>query len=310
VGIGSWVYQLRRTCANGPRASFYREVVRRRILRTPPIEGLTDARCDIHVLTSREDWLNLIWTLKSFYAASGRNYKLCIHDDGTLDQAAKREVSRQFPDARLIDSETANREVLLKLEAYPRCRTFRQTNLLAKKVFDFRHYLQSERLLLLDSDVLFFSAPSELLHRLEAPEYVRNSVNADVASALTVDSRDVRNLLGLELPERFNSGLGVIHGQSLRLDWIEEFLGLPGVLNHSWRIEQTLLALCSARWGVELLPNEYCVSLKPGVGGCVAKHYVGAVRHLMYSEGIAQLARQGLLKSRFQPRAMDVVSAS
>ena len=31
------------------------------------------------------DWLNLLWTLKSFYLVSGRRYRLCIHEDGTLD---------------------------------------------------------------------------------------------------------------------------------------------------------------------------------------------------------------------------------
>ena len=310
MGIGKLVYQLRRRCANGPRASYYREFVRRRILQTPPIEDLTDPRVEIHVLTSREDWLNLIWTLKSFYAASRRRYSLCIHDDGTLDEAARRELSWHFPEARLIDRETADREALPTLSTCPRCRAFRETNRLAPKIFDFRHYLRCERMLLLDSDVLFFSEPRELLHRLESPEYLRNSVNADVASAFTVDPSDVRSQLGLELPERFNSGLGIIHAQSLQLDWIEEFLGLPGVLGHPWRIEQTLFALCSARWGVELLPHEYRVSLKSGVSGCVAKHYVGAVRHLMYSEGMAQLVRQGILSSRCRPPRRPVVSAS
>jgi hypothetical protein len=36
-----------------------------RILSTLPIEDTTDKRCEIHVLTSKEDWLNLVCTLKS-----------------------------------------------------------------------------------------------------------------------------------------------------------------------------------------------------------------------------------------------------
>jgi hypothetical protein len=69
---------------------------------------------------------------------------------------------------------------------------------------------------------------------------------------------------------------------------------MPGILGHFWRIEQTLLALCSARFGVELLPSEYRISLTCGAENCVAKHYVGAVRHLMYSEGMRRLYRNGL----------------
>ena len=69
---------------HGLRVAWYRDVVRPRILSTPPITGTTDKRCEIHVLTSKNDWLNLVWTLKSFYISSGRRYALCIHEDGSL----------------------------------------------------------------------------------------------------------------------------------------------------------------------------------------------------------------------------------
>ena len=62
-----------------------------------------------------------------------------------------------------------------------------------------------------------------------------------------------------------NSGLGLVHRNSIRWDWTEEFLALPGILaGHFWRIEQTLFALCSSRYGVELLPDEYTLNLEPG----------------------------------------------
>ena len=298
MSLGSRVLALRSRYGHGLRVAYFRDVVRPRILRTRPVVGLTDERCEIHVLTSAQDWLNLLWALKSFYWASGRRYALCIHDDGTLDSAAGCELERHFPDARFIPRARADAEVLPALEQHPRCKAFRETNHLSPKLFDFRHYLESERMLLLDSDVLFFAEPTELLRRIEDVEYRLNSVNEDDATAYTVDPAEVRARLGLQLPERFNSGLGVIHRDSLRLDWLEEFLGLPGVLSHFWRIEQTLFALCSARHGVELLPPEYRISLKKGVADCLAKHYVGAVRHLMYGEGLAQLVKQGLLQDR------------
>ena len=82
----------------------------------------------------------------------------------------------------------------------------------------------------------------------------------------------------------------------LNLDWIEEFLQLPGILGHFWRIEQTLYALCSSRYGVELLPEEYDVFLKGNVGERPSRHYVGAIRHEMYREGMRKLVKQGFLK--------------
>ena len=60
------------------------------------------------------------------------------------------------------------------------------------------------------------------------------------------------------------------------------------------RIEQTLFALCSSRYGVELLPEAYDVHLDEGIRGPV-RHYVGAVRQQMYGEGIRRLLTEDFL---------------
>src|SRR5262245_55359395 len=94
---------LRQRFGHGLRVAYYRDIVRPRILRTAPITGLTDRRCELHVMTSGGGWLNLMWSLKSFYWASGRTYALCIHDDGSLPETARHSLRRHFPDGRLID---------------------------------------------------------------------------------------------------------------------------------------------------------------------------------------------------------------
>ena len=152
-------------------------------------------------------------------------------------------------------------------------------------------------MLLLDSDVLFFREPTKLLRAIEDPGYGLNTVNRDIASAYTVDPAEVKRQMGINFIERFNTGLGLIQKESLRLDWIEEFLGLPGILEgHFWRIEQTLYALCSSRFGVELLPETYDIRLSGGINNSSCRHYVGAIRHLFYKEGIRWLVRAGLLQ--------------
>jgi hypothetical protein len=270
--------------------------VRPRILSTGPIECGGDKSCEIHVLTSAADWLNLVWALKSFYFYSKRKYSLCIHDDGSLGSHEASTLRKHFPGARLISRMEADGKLEEVLASYPRSLAFRRSNHLAPKVFDFAHYLTAPRLLLLDSDILFFTEPVELLRRIEDTAYKLNSVNGDVSSAYTIDADIVRLTLGLEMPQRFNSGLGLIHRESMRFDWIEEFLALPGIIGHFWRIEQTIYALCSARFGVEMLPAGYDVHLDRGIGGRPCRHYIGAIRHLMYSEGIRDLVRRHFLE--------------
>jgi hypothetical protein len=294
--LGGLLLRFRQWSEYGLVTAYYRDVVRPRILRTAPVTGTTDPRCEVHVLTCRSDWLNLIWSLKSFYKYSRRRYALCIHDDGTVPERGLSQLHRHFPEARLILRPEADELAERELRDYPGCLHFRRTNLLAPKLFDFIWYLQGDRMLLCDSDVLFFDEPRELLRRIEDPSYKANSVNRDVASAYAVAESDVKRRTGQQLVERFNSGLGLIHKDSMRLEWIEEFLELPGILDgHFWRIEQTVYALCSSRHGVELLPDEYTVYFETGIGTRPLRHYVGAVRYLMFREGMARLAKNGFL---------------
>jgi hypothetical protein len=267
-------------------------VVRPRILSTPPIEDTSDKRCEIHVLTSKEDWVNLIWTLKSFYVASRRRYAVCIHEDGSVDESTIAALRRHFPAARIIRRNEADLKLSEILRDYPRSLSFRNTNLLAPKVFDFIAYLDSDRMGLFDSDLLFFSEPTIYLQRVEDPAYRWNTFNADCDDAYTVDPGTFRSRFGHELIPRVNSGFGLVHRDSIRWDWTEEFLALPGILEgHFWRIEQTLFALCSSRYGVELLPDEYTLTLEPGIGARSFRHYNGRIRHLMYGEGISRLSK-------------------
>ncbi len=294
---GSLLLKARQKYGHGIRTAYFRDRVRPRILNTPPIDCGSSSDCEIHVFTSADDWLNLLWALKTFLHYSERAYGLCIHDDGTLGAESIAALERHFRGARVIVRRQADQEIEEALHPYPRCRRFRKTNHLAPKLLDFLHYLTRPRLLLIDSDVLFFHSPVELLRRCEDAAYALNTLNPDVNSAYTVSFQDAQDRCGVSLHPRLNSGLGLIHRESIRLDWIEEFLALPGIDGHFWRMEQTLYALCSSRFGVELLPDEYAVRLDGGLEDRPCRHYVGAIRHLMYSEGVCHLARNGFLES-------------
>ncbi|MEO1180564.1 MAG: hypothetical protein AAFX51_06850 [Cyanobacteria bacterium J06636_28] len=296
MSLGALALKVRQKYEHGLTVAHYRDTVRPRILKTRPIDNTVGTDCEIHVLTSAKDWLNLMWALKSFYWASNRHYALCIHDDGTLTSKHRDIFQHHFPKARVIERKIADDFVLAGLSNHPRCLEFRKNNHLAPKVFDFAAYLNSDRMLLLDSDILFFEEPTALLNRIENPQYQLNTVNGDTASAFTVDPALVKKQCGFEMVERFNSGLGLIHKASINLDWIEEFLNLPNIICHFWRIEQTLYALFSSKFGAELLPSIYDVHLEGDINGAPSRHYVGTIRHLMYGEGIRYLVKQGILK--------------
>jgi hypothetical protein len=303
MSLGSLVLKFRQKYEHGLHTAYYRDIVRYKILDSPPITNTLNYTCEIHVFTSANDWLNLIWALKSFYYFSKREYALCIHDDGTLTEENLNTLKYHFPNARIILRKEADAKVFALLEPYPRCLEFRRTNIYAPKLLDYRPYLQSDRMLMIDSDVLFFANPTELIQRIDNPQYCLNTVNGDIANAYTVDPAFVEAKYEFRMIEKFNSGLGLIHAQSLLLDWMEEFLGIPDFYARKpnlsrvlWPIEQTIYALCSSRFGVELLPPAYDVHLEGSINGSPCRHYVGKIRHLMYSEGIRHLVQNKFLK--------------
>jgi len=273
-----------------PKMRYYRDVVRPRILNSAPVIDTIDEALEIHVLTSNKDWLNLLWTLKSFYHFSPRRLALCIHADPALSDGAVASLHTHFPKARVITQAVAREEVLDSLAAFPRCRQLRETNILSIKVFDFLHYLQAERMALFDSDLLFFAEPTAWFDYASDPHRRVNVFNRDVATAYAVDEQVIIEA-GFAIHPEVNSGFGIVHKESMPLAWIEDFLSIPGILEgHFWRIEQTLYALCASRFGVELLPDDYRVFLEGNLEDRPFRHYVGAVRDRMYTEGVRRLA--------------------
>jgi hypothetical protein len=251
---------------------------------------LTDDTCEIHALTCERDWVDLIWSLKSLFSVSDVRFRLCIHDDGSLRPEGLAALRDHFPDARVIFRGDADERVGRMLRNHRRCEALRQSNILSLKVFDFLSYLESDRLFLLDSDILFFQRPTVLLQRIQNREYNRNTLNRDWGMGYNVEPEAVQKFLDFPFQSHVNSGLGLIHRESYDLDDFERWLAIPGILSHPHRIEQTLVGLASSKFGHEFLPKEYDVLAQRARANEIVKHYTGPIRYLMYLEGLGRAA--------------------
>ena len=288
--LGKLLYHYRTRFGHGFRTAWQRDVVRWRVLETAPVKGLTDNWCEIHALTCERDWVDLIWSLKSLFSVSDVRFRLCIHDDGSLQPAGLEALRGHFPDARVIFRRDADERVGHILRNHRRCRELRESNILSLKVFDFLSYLESDRLFLLDSDILFFRRPDVLLERIKDREYKRNTLNRDWGMGYNLQPNAVQSILDFPFQSHVNSGLGLIHRESYDLDDFEQWLAIPGILSHPHRIEQTLVGLASSKFGHEFLPQEYDVLAQPTRADDILKHYTGPIRYLMYLEGIDRAA--------------------
>lgn len=257
-----------------------------------PFWNETPQNVPVHLLTGKNDWQLAAWMLASWFHHTEETWRIFIHEDGTLPEEGRALFRKLFPNARIISRDDADSKMDKLLAPYPFCHDYRNKHPLAMKIFDVPAFTDSPRFIVLDSDVLFFNYPSEIM------DWAHGNAqecwfNEDVNEGSLITPDHARTDLGVKLWRKVNSGLGLITKAAIDLEFCERALGETSILKgHIWRIEQTLFALCASRWGKGgLLPPAYEVSLgKHGSPNAVARHYVGAVRDRFYGEGLKRLS--------------------
>lgn len=246
----------------------------------------------VHVLTGAEDWRLTAWMLASWFHYSEHAWPLVIHDDGTLPKEARETLGRLFTSVRFISRAEADAAMEPVLKAFPFCYEYRGMHPLALKIFDIPHFAKSDRFMVFDSDLLFFSFPREILDWVTA----KNDecwFNEDTSEGSLITSQEAESELGVKLWPKVNSGLCLTHKPAIDLDFCDRALAETSIMRgHIWRVEQTLYALCASRHGKGgLLPRQYEVSLgRRSAEDAITRHYVGAVRQRFFGEGLKRLA--------------------
>jgi hypothetical protein len=297
----AWV-RFRQLQYEGMRRANRRWRLWSRILDTPPIVTNPADRntpVEVHILCYERDYLCALWALKSFYHFGRVTYPLVIHLQGDVPRRVTTRLHRHFPGARVIVQVEADSTVesWLRSRGLVRLLAARQRNPFMLKLTDFPVLSESTRLLTLDSDVLFFRLPAELLAAANAPSLM-SLFQRDPESTYNISEESALSELGIRLAPKVNTGIMVFPRESLDLFRCDEYLGHPDVARPSGWIEQTLHALCaSAHGGVAYLPDSYLVSLETDVNleSLVARHYAGPSRPLLTSEGMRHLVRAGFL---------------
>lgn len=276
-----------------------------KVLDTAPIRTRPPAGGDpaeVHILLWERDHLEGMWAAKTFYSASGVDWPLYFHQGGRLSSRAIGRLRVHFPYAVLSLSATADRVVgeVLSRSGYTQLLAARERAFMLRKLIDPIVLGNAGHLLLMDTDVLFFATPTEILDAVEA-KLGSALFNRDEASCYTITKKAARERLGVELPERVNAGLGLIPRAAISLSAAEHWLAAaPELLSETWLTEQTLQALYAGATGVGFLPETYRLSRGPGIKTsdgrpAIAKHYVSYPRPYFYQEGLRHVLRQKLL---------------
>jgi len=304
--VRSWLRKQRRWLefqeANreGWLRAWKRRRIQQRILETRPIptQGADAPRSgtEVRVLTWRRDWINLLWALKSFYRFANVDYPLFIHDGG-LAPGQPEKLREHFPQATLVEASAADVQVAEELHrrGLNRCLAYRKRNVSTRKLFDFYLLSKADFVISIDSDIVFFRRPHELI---PSETTRKNRYNRDCAFWYSMGLDELEATFGIRPPPLVNSGLALVRRESIDFDLINQWLASPKLFEDTWVTEQTLHALCSTVYGIELLPDTYCVATTPGLKpDMVCKHYPSFFRYYLYTEGMKHLLNTGFLEA-------------
>ncbi len=306
LGIGrAWtrIHQLRALTLKGVIAkNLNRHRYLKRILEAQPIPSVGGA-IEVHMLLNHPRIYEGLWSLYSFAYFHGQSCCIVVHDDGTLTESDTAALDALFPGCQIINRNLADSVVLafFQKKGLDRCARLRDTLVFALKLFDPFFFLQSHDLIILDSDVLFFSQPVELLADGDgwAQDNARtpNLYSCDNGYRYCLTPNELATLLGKECIGRFNPGVIRVRNGILDLRRIEEYLQHPGFWKESgqgnYYAELTLWAMELTLAGAEPLPDTYAICPNPTYHpNAVSGHYCGGGywASLFYSWGLPRLA--------------------
>lgn len=245
------------------------------------------------MLVSSKTWHAGILAAASFEFHTNRRWDFYIHEDGSVSSAQRRQIETFLPGIRFVPRSEADERAARLLAPHPHCLANRQKHNLFLKFFDALTFVEEERFLVLDSDVLFFRTPAEILAWADS-NAITCHYNEDTREKYCIPREDIEAALRVTLLPRFNSGLVLMQRKAMDPSLAERLLTAFEVSAHAPQFfEQTLYALMATTnpGGAQALPRTYNISWGYfRERGSICRHYVGKFKHdLLYIEGVPLL---------------------
>ncbi|RYY43569.1 MAG: glycosyl transferase [Chitinophagaceae bacterium] len=246
---------------------------------------------DVYFLTGKKYWFQTAFCLYSLQINAGTNIHAYVVDDGSFDDELEGLAKQCFPNSiTIVQSKKINHFLDEKLpeSKYPVLRRRRIEYPHLRKLTDV-HVLPGERpKLVLDSDMLFFHRPDEMLKWLQNPNgflFMR-----DVTESYGYSLPLMKELTGAStMPERLNVGAAglassLIDWQKLEF-WTGELLRREG---SSYLQEQALTAMLAANEAYYFL-NESDYKVCPAINRLtvpeILHHYVADSKYDYFVKG-------------------------
>ena len=303
TGVGRALLRAKRAYQFGLRVEINTFLGRRRYLKAierlrPMDSGAGTLGC--FMLLNKARFLEGVWSLYSFRYFFGQCRSIVLND-GTLTFDNVAFLKRLFPGIYVPDFEANNRQIDAYLEqaGLARCREWRRKFVLFRKLVDPVCLAPSDKVLMLDSDVLHFRAPDEVRAWSERPDALLYMADTN-CNPHCASSEELEDICGAPLPTHFNSGYLAIPPGAIDLGRVEHYLAADRFERQrvsgrfSYVAEQTLYAMEGAKSGARVLPKTYAICPDPKIDKAVMGHFCGgaASRTWFHTKGLPLLSRE------------------
>lgn len=281
--------ELLRLSRWGPRAYFqcdaWAAMMESSVARlSPPIFDPSLPSIEASFLTGKKFWYQTVYCAWTLSAQSNREVVLNLVDDGTLSELLVSEIRRLFPRGALRRRQAVEKTLdrLLPRDSFPVLRQRCDDYINIRKFVDVHLDSQGWKLVL-DSDMLFFSRPDELMewwnaarqNDPETPVFLMKDCEESYGYSRTLMTR----LSGTEIPPLLNVGVCGLRSEDIDWDEIENWcFTLQEEEGTSYYLEQALVAMMASVRSHRVLPaDSYLVFPERRdtlEGNGVLQHYV------------------------------------
>lgn len=224
---------------------------------SPPTTSQTkDHPLKVYFLSGSRFWHQTCLCFYSLQQQTDLNLQLVVCDDGTLTPQYQNQIQRIFPTSEFLLAEAINEQLdrVLPVSQFPTLRARRLVYPNLRKLTDIHIFGQGWKLVL-DSDMIFFRPPTQLLNWFQQPQRPCHMV--DVETAYGYSPELMTSLAQASIPERVNVGVCGLNSSQLDWqaleDWCRILIEKEGT--HYYQ-EQALIAMLMAQQDCEVVSAE------------------------------------------------------
>ena len=203
----------------------------------------------VHILVSSSSWHCGLLAAISLETRCEKNWRFVFHEDGSVTEPQRKQILKTLPGVRFVSRAEADEKVGRYLMDFPKCREHRDGHNFFLKLFDPCHFSDSLKYIVMDSDVLFFNRPAEIIDwatgSSDAVFY-----NEDTQEKYCNPRKDLEAAFGIKLWPKFNGGFVLMQSKAMNLPLGETlFEKFQSKAHHPQFFEQTLYCLMGSAWG-------------------------------------------------------------